>query len=167
MLMLTMKVLVLVFYYNLLTAWVNCFNLSSSIDKDELWHMLLNRQISQNDSTALVSPSPQFNYDNVRDNEDVVSVVNTYDKVNESSYDAVDGDLSEDEVKVEYNEHDESYISQNKTIDNELKSQFMDIFNVSVIQTADTIRDNNSDVKPNIGNNELNSNNDLSDCRSS
>lgn len=162
-----LTILLITFYINFLMTWTNCFNLSS-VDKDDLCHLLLNRQISSNDSNALhlVSPPP-FHYDNVPENDDVVNAVASNDKVNEFSYDIVDGGVDDDEVKVDFNDRDESYENQNKTIDNNLKSQFMDIFNVSVIdvnKTADTVQHNTSDGVFNIRNNELNSNDDLSDA---
>lgn len=140
-------VFLILFRINLLVTWTNCFNLSSVVDKDELWHLLLNRQISHNDSNAFDS-SPPSNYDNVRDNGEVNAVV-VHDKVNEFPYDVVGGALNDDAVKVEY--HVES-----KIIDKNLTSRFMDIFNVSAVsdlnvtETADTIRHNVSDNKLNI-----------------
>lgn len=132
----SLVLLLLLFRINLLVTWTNCFNLSS-VDKDELWHLLLNRQISHNDSNAF-NLAPPSNYDNVDDNGHVDAVV-VHDKVNEFPYDVVDGDLNDDGVKVAQRD------------DKNLKSRFMDIFNVSVVdrnetETADTVRHNVSDA---------------------
>lgn len=138
-------ILLFLFRINLLVTSTNLFNLSS-VDKDELWHLLLNRQITHNDSSAFDTPS---NYDNVHDNEDVVNAVVVYDKVNEFRNDVIDGG-----VKVELVEyHDES-----KPTDENLQSRFMDIFNVSVVglnetDTSDTIRHNVSDTAVDIDDN--------------
>lgn len=133
----TFVIFLILFRINLVT-WTNGFNLSS-VDNDELWNLLLNRQISHNDSDAFNTQLPS-NYDKVRDSVDNANAVIVQDNVNEFAYDVVDGDLNDDGVKVEY--HDES-----KTIDKNLQSRFMDIFNVSVVdsnetETADTIRHN-------------------------
>lgn len=118
----------------------NCFNLSS-VDNDELWHLLLNRQISQNNSNdEFISPLlPPTNYDNSRDNGNIVYASVVHDKVNESRDDDGDG------VKVVGYSDDDS-----KTVDKNLKSRFMDIFNVSVdlngTETADNIQQNVSEA---------------------
>lgn len=139
-------IFLILFRINLLVTWTNCFNLSS-VDKDELWHLLLNRQISHDDSNAFDSPPPS-NYDNVRDSEDVANSVVVHDKENEFPHDIVGGASNDDGVKVEY--HDQSKIN-----DKNITSRFMDIFNVSVVdlnetETADTIRHNVSDTVVNI-----------------
>lgn len=140
----SLVIFLVLFRINLLVTWTNCFNLSS-VDSDELWHLLLNRQIGHNDSNAKFNSLPPPNYDNVPDSQDVVNAVVVHDNVNEFHYDDVVDvvDLNDDGVKVEYND-------ENKTIDKNLKSRFMDIFNVSVndfnvTETADTIH-NDTDV---------------------
>lgn len=121
----------------ILITWTSCFNISSVVDKDELWRLLLNRQISQEDSNAFhLAPLPSLSHDN----SNVVNAVK-HDKVNEFSYD-VDGGFNDDEVKADYVGSDESDENQNKILDNSLQSVFMDIFNVSVAdrnETADVI----------------------------
>ncbi|XP_037039189.1 hemicentin-1-like isoform X2 [Bradysia coprophila] len=122
----------------LLVTSTNSFNLST-VDKDELWHLLLNRQISNNISDAFHSSPPLYN-DN---GDDLTNAVVVSDKVNEFPYDVVDGNLSDDGVKVEYDD-------ENKTVDKSLQSQIMDIFNVSVVdsnktETADDI------IRENVG----------------
>lgn len=154
------SLLMLILRINLLVTISNCFNVSS-FDKDELWHLLLNRQISQNDSNALYIEPPS-NYGNVRDNGDIVHKI---DKVNEFSHDNIGSGFNDGEVKVEYNDRDENDENQNKIVDKNLESRFMDIFNVSVIdvnETADTFRNNISDAV-NVHNNEPNTDDNLSD----
>lgn len=114
-------------HITLLVTCTNCFNLST-VDKDELWHLLLNRQISGNITDALhLAPSSHNNNE-----DDLLSAVVVSDKVNEFHYDdVVDGSLSDDGVKVEH-------YDENRTADKNLQSEIMNIFNVSVVHPNET-----------------------------
>ncbi|KAJ6636826.1 Hemicentin-1 [Pseudolycoriella hygida] len=123
----------ILFCLNFFVIRTNCLNISS-VDKEELWHLLLDRKIGRINSNEF-HPTVSSNDGTFSNNDDAVNTAALNDKATEfpiSDFDMPVAILNDDGVKVEYYE-------ESKMLDNNLKSRFMDIFNMSVVDVNETV----------------------------